>query len=109
MYGGQIEVCEDGTIYKILNNGEKKIIGSKVSGRYGLVTIPINERRKKHKVISIHRLVATAFIPNPNNLPQVNHKDGNPQNNDVSNLEWCTNQYNVIDAINRKKQKNATC
>lgn len=43
----------------------------------------------------IHRLVATAFIDNPDNLPQVNHKDENKHNNDVSNLEWCSSEYNV--------------
>ena len=44
---------------------------------------------------SAHRLVAKAFIPNPDNLPQVNHKDCNRANNDVLNLEWCDNSYNV--------------
>ena len=47
------------------------------------------------KQYKVHRLVAEAFIPNPDNLPMVNHKDENPTNNCVDNLEWCTNSYNV--------------
>lgn len=53
------------------------------------------KQNQKDKYMSIHRLVAEAFIPNPNNYPCVNHKDNNPQNNCVDNLEWCTQSYNV--------------
>lgn len=47
------------------------------------------------KEYRIHRLVAEAFIPNPDNLPFVNHKDENPENNCVENLEWCSASYNI--------------
>lgn len=55
---------------------------------------------KKYYSRQIHRLVAIAFIPNPNNEPQVNHIDGNKENNTVNNLEWCNNTYNQVHAIN---------
>jgi hypothetical protein len=48
---------------------------------------------KKMKII--HRIVAQAFIPNPNNFPEVNHKDEDKSNNNVTNLEWCTRIYNI--------------
>lgn len=49
----------------------------------------------------LHILVAKAFIPNPNNYSQVNHIDGNKENNNLENLEWCTSSYNVRDMYRR--------
>lgn len=55
--------------------------------------------KKRATTKKIHRLVAYYFIPNPLELPQVNHKDGNKSNNRVDNLEWCSNEYNMNHAI----------
>lgn len=52
----------------------------------------------KHRSFSLHRLLGRHFIPNPNNLPCINHIDGNPRNNSLDNLEWCTYQENTIHA-----------
>lgn len=61
--------------------------------KYEKVMLMING---KHKSFYIHRLMAHAFIPNPENKPQVNHIDNNPINNAIENLEWVTNSENQI-------------
>lgn len=61
---------------------------------FGYLRVSIIDKGVKHLPL-IHRLVAKAFIPNPNNYRVVNHKDENKHNNNVDNLEWCTDEYNM--------------
>lgn len=70
----------------------------------GYLRVPLSKRGKK-RLIFVHRLVATAFIPNPENKATVNHKDGNKANNNVDNLEWATIQENTAHA----KSSGLTC
>lgn len=62
-------------------------------------------KNKKARSVGVHRLVAEAFIPNPDNKPFVNHKDGNKSNNITSNLEWVTQSENTIHAFEVLKIK----
>ena len=88
-YDGKYKISNLGRVYS-LKSHRYLSIGSNGRG-YLHVSLWRNNKEKKEY---IHRLVALHFIPNPNNLPQVNHKDENKENNCVDNLEWCDAKYN---------------
>lgn len=101
---GRFRVFENGTINKIQNGIEfpahtTEVGRSDFKTKYLAVSYMENGKQKHEYV---HRLVASAFIPNPHNKPEVNHKDGNKSNNDISNLEWVTRKENVHHAIENK-------
>ena len=75
--------------YRLLNG--KLIKGYKNKNGYCLITL---WNKQISKTYLLHRLVAETFLSNPDNLPQINHKDENKSNNQVENLEWCTAKYN---------------
>lgn len=98
-------------LYEISNKGRVKSIGSYNTCKRGIMNPMIDPDGYPHvrlydngicKDISIHRLVAIAFIPNPNGYKYVNHKDENTKNNCVENLEWCTNSYNLVYSRGKK-------
>ena len=97
--------CKVNNSYSI-RKGKMLKPSNKNTKKYWRIRIPKLDATTKGKMYSIHRLVATAFIPNPKNLPQINHIDGNKDNNCVENLEWCDNSYNQLHAsANNLKDK----
>lgn len=97
-YEGYYQVSNLGRVkgIKIINQYKKERLLSQYlnnKGRgYYKVWLYKDKKRKMHYV---HRLVAKAFLPNPNNYPDINHKDENSRNNQVDNLEWCNESYNL--------------
>lgn len=98
-YEGLYKISNYGRI--INKNNKVKNIGVYKNGYLYLDLYKNNKRQKK----LVHRLVAEIFLENKNNLPEVNHIDGNKQNNRVDNLEWCTCSYNLKEAYRLKLRK----
>ena len=96
---GKYLVYEDGRVKNTITGKFLKEMVVTVYKRYGLCV-----SGKKVNIFT-HRLLATAFIPNPENKPQVNHKDGNKHNNLLDNLEWVTHKENTIHSFSIGLQK----
>ena len=91
-YEGLYEVSNFGRI-KSIRFGKEKIMKLQLK-KNNYLDISLTKDGKTKRFL-IHRLVAEAFIPNPDNLPEVNHKDECKTNNNVNNLEWCDRVYNI--------------
>ena len=87
-------VSEEGIVVSTVRHGKAcfEILPQRTE-KQGYINVTLHKDKKNH-TMKVHRLVALAFLPNPENLPQVNHKDEVKSNNHVSNLEWCTPRYN---------------
>ena len=92
-YGGLYKVSNLGRVMSFHKDPKGIIMNpSNISGNYKRVELHYNN---KHKLGLVHRMVAQAFLPNPDNLPEVNHRDEDPSNNNVDNLEWITHKDNM--------------
>lgn len=102
-FGGRYEASINGEIRHI---GNKNIRKARVN-RCGYLQMNFsrNDGKGKNITVLVHRLIALTFLDNPNNLPEINHKDGNKQNNAVSNLEYCTASKNQKHAYKMGLQK----
>jgi len=101
LFDGKYDIADDGRIFS--NVGKRKELSGKI-GKSGYIMICLTINKKK-LYPNLHRIIAENFIPNPKNLPEVNHKDGNKLNNSVSNLEWCSRKQNSIHARDNKLQE----
>lgn len=91
-YEGLYEISNLGRV-KSLHRRTPFIVRTKTN-THGRIIANLHHKGEVHS-FGVHVLIAKAFIPNPDNLPEVNHKDENPANNIVENLEWCTHEYNM--------------
>lgn len=111
VYSGQYAVSSFGRVVSLYLKGKFRVkeMVQRDSASYLKVHLHI---AGESKLVSVHRIVATAFISNPENLPEVNHKDGNKHNNHVDNLEWVSksqNKRHSIDVLKRTHPLQGKC
>lgn len=87
--------------YDHLYEGKSKKL---IKDKNNYLSVILSKKSRQERCL-VHRLVAEAFIPNPNSLPEVNHKDCNPMNNCFENLEWCTHLQNVRHSVDLHRHK----
>ncbi len=104
-YEGLYQVSNLGNVKSLKIN---KNLSYRKSGRDRAYLTVSFRKDNASKSYYIHRLVAQTFIPNPENKPQVNHKDENTMNNCVDNLEWCTTRYNINYGTRSLKSKSSS-
>ncbi len=106
-YEGLYQVSNTGKVRSFIRKTELQapwhLIKPHVARGYAFIALYTKEV-KRSKNFLLHRIVAKAFIPNPNNYPEINHKDENKLNNAVDNLEWCTRSYNMCYGTARFRQ-----
>lgn len=96
-YEGKYEISNMGRIRNLNWNGtgEVRVIAQHINPMTGYIQVGLYSKETgKSKMMYLHRLVADAFLPNPNNLEQVDHIDGNKSNNKLSNIRWCSRKFN---------------
>lgn len=107
-YKGRYQVSNTGKVRRIIASYRGRVRELKLTTRDKKnsehLSVRLSDENGKVTSVYVHRLVAKAFIPNPNNLPNVCHKDDNPKNNKVSNLFWGTHQDNINDKMKKGRQ-----
>ena len=109
-YDGKYQVSNLGRIKSLyLINRQATIPREKIlkfgHNKQGYPHVNLYKNNKKSKSLSVHRIVAIHFIPNPNNYPVINHRNGIKTDNRVENLEWCTQQNNIQQSFKNGQQK----
>lgn len=104
-YEGLYEVSNLGRIKSLhYYGGDRQIVMSQHKRNDGYLTIGLSKDGKV-KTFTVHRIVASAFLPNDDCLEMINHKDENKSNNCVENLEWCSRSYNQVYSMNLHKER----